>query len=76
MTKREIRSFLREILLEKPTKKWQATARVVDRGIWLGWAGLIWVTSAVTNNMGVLMLLIWIIVGVFIIYYYFVARGR
>ena len=75
MTRKTIRRFFQS-LTEKPKNRWEATMKMWDRTIWLGFAAVTWISSAVTNNMGTLLLLLWITAGGFIIYYFYLAKGR
>lgn len=75
MTKYQIRKFIRGLLLDKPRKKWEATAKAWDRAIWLGWGAVVWATAMFTGNAGVILFLIFMVV-LAIGLVYFLSKGR
>lgn len=79
MKRSALRRSFKEVFnffFKEPKKHWQATVRLWDKGIVLGWSFLVWLSASVTNNMGTLLLLLWMGIGMFIIFYYFIAKGK
>ena len=61
-------------LADKPKSKWQSIAHVWDRAIVVNLGGLITVTAFITNNAGILLLIIW--GGVILFFGLYVASRR
>lgn len=78
MKKNDLQRFCRAIvkfLADKPKGKWTAFAHVWDRGIVAGLGIVTFVTASVTNNTGMLLLILWslAILGFGL---YLVSKGR
>ena len=76
MKKSDIRHFFKQLLLEKSKYRWQQTLRSVDQAIWLAWSIILAIVAFVTNNGGILLFIIWMVLGGFIVVYFFIAKGK
>ena len=78
MIKKDTRAFAKGIisfLKDKPKGKWQAVAHVWDRLIMAGAGLIVTVTAFVTNQGGLLILILWSL-GLLIFGVYLTSKGR
>lgn len=68
MIEKETKAFARgvmQFLKDKPKSKIQALTHIWDRVIIAGWTGMVIFTSIVTNNVGIVLLILWSILILF-----------
>ena len=70
MTKRQIIKGLYEYFLQTPEKKWMAIERRWEKIVYLSGVMTVWITGAITNNLGLVLFLFWSIILVLGVWYF------